>query len=103
MENTYLLELQISSQEEEVISKVKDTVKSSDTQELSRHRADVVTILGIASTVVKLLSDLLDLYKKIKSKEIKAPVVVKNIDGESLDLANTTEKEIEHYVNRLGK
>ena len=103
MENTHLLELQVSSHEEEIISKVKDTIKSGDIRELPRHRADVVTILGIAASVVKLLSDLLDLYKKIKSKEIKVPIVVKNIEGESLDLANTTEKDIEQYVSRLEK
>jgi len=103
MENTHLLELQINSQEEQIISKVKDTLKSSDTQMLPRHRSDVVTILGIAATVVKLLSDLLDLYKKIKSKEIKTPIVVRNVDGKSLDLTNTTEKEIEDYVTRLNK
>ena len=95
-----VLELIVSSRDEEVISKVKSSLKNVDVQELPQHRGDILTIIGIAASLVKLISDLIDLYKKIKSKEIESKIIIKNIDGEQLDLSNSTEEEIENFVKR---
>ena len=105
MESTTLLQLEISSQDQDVLNQVKATLKNSqvDVQPKYRSLAEMVTILSMASTAVKMVSDLWDLQKKIRSSQIKEKIVVKNADGQVLDLGNSSPEQVQAYVNGLGK
>ena len=103
MEEQHLLEIQVGSVDDPIVSSIQATF-SDDTEVniLPPHRAvDPITIIGIAAGVVTLINNLIDLSKKVKTREIKTVIIVKNMEGDALDLANASEQEIKDFVEHL--
>ncbi|MFJ1811308.1 MULTISPECIES: hypothetical protein [unclassified Streptomyces] len=71
-----------------------------DVTEAKRSRADPVTVFGICAGVVGLVDALFSLADRLRRRQTRPQVVVRNEDGDTLVLAEVSRAELEQFLRR---